>query len=79
MTNKPLPKFYRLAPDLDPDEIFGDDYSHWTVSDLIDMLGDHNPDARVWVGDDSEVTDEGGLVILRPVEMIFGSDGEVIF
>lgn len=79
MTNKPLPKFYRLAPDLDKNEIFSEEYEHWTVSDLIEMLNEYDPNARVWIGDDSEVTDEGGLVILRPIEMVFGSDGEVIF
>jgi hypothetical protein len=80
VTNKELPRFYVLAPDLEDeaDFIFSKEYKHWTVADVIEMLQDHDPDARVWLGDESQVTDDGGLIHLRPLEMIYGAEGEVV-
>jgi hypothetical protein len=49
--------------------IESDKYEHWTVADLIELLGEYDPDARVWV------EPEDGVI--WPVEMIAGSDGEV--
>ncbi|QDK01346.1 hypothetical protein SEA_WATERT_77 [Microbacterium phage WaterT] len=80
MTNKDLPGLYALSPDLEDesDFIFSAEYKHWTVADVIEMLQDHDPDARVWLGDESNITDDGGLVYLRPLEMIYGAEGEVV-
>lgn len=78
MTNKPLSAPYAIAPDLDAKEILSDDYDHWTVADVIEMLQDHNPEARVWIADENFGEDDEAPLYLRPLEMIFGSDGEVV-
>lgn len=69
MTNKPLPKPWKLARGV-PEFVLTDEYLHWTVGDVIDMLKDHDPDARVWV----QVGKNG----LSPLEMLAGGDGELI-
>lgn len=78
MTNKPLNAPYAVAPDLDANEILSDEYAHWTVADVIEMLRDHNPEARVWIADENFGEDDDAPLYLRPLEMIFGSDGEVV-
>lgn len=80
MTNKELPGYYVLSPDLKDEEefIFSDEYKHWTVADVIEMLQDHDPDARVWIADENFGEDDDAPLYLRPLEMIYGSEGEVV-
>lgn len=71
MTSKPLPKGYKLHPDVDP-MCLTDEYAHWTVADVIEMLSDYPQDARVWFLD--EDSDDA---LVRPVEFMAGGEGEV--
>ena len=32
-------------------KIESSDYEHWTVADLMDMLSDYDPEARIWIDD----------------------------
>lgn len=68
MTAKPLPKPYKLARGVNK-SVLTDAYKHWTVADVIEILSEYDPAARVWI----EV--RSGQV--APLEMLHGSDGEV--
>ena len=69
MTAKALPDGWKLARGVDK-KVLTDDYDHWTVADVIEMLREYPQDARVWV--------RVGANKLSPVEMIAGSEGEVV-
>jgi hypothetical protein len=68
MGTKAIPQGCAVEPNHDRAFIESDDYEHWTVADLIEMLSEHNPDARVWIENDS---------VIWPVEMVAGSESEV--
>lgn len=74
--SKPIPKDTRLAEGVDKELVESDEYQHWLVSDLIEMLQEYPQDARVWIwaGEDSD----DDTLIIRPAEWISGlREGEV--
>lgn len=74
MSAKNLPEGYVL--DADVSELaLTDGYEHVTVADLRELLEDYPQDARVWLSE-PEWPDEGDVRV-RPLELIFGSEGEV--
>lgn len=66
---KRIPDGYTVEENHNRELIESDKYKRWTVADLIELLGEYDPDARVWV------EPENGVI--WPVEMIAGSEGEV--
>lgn len=68
MSAKPLPKGYRLSTTVDKAFCLSDDYRHWTVADLIEILSEYPQGARVWF--------VSGRT-LHPVELVSECEGEV--
>ena len=69
MTAKPLPPTFKLARGVGR-QVLTDEYEHWTVADVIGLLEDYDPNSRVWI--------QVGKNKLAPLEMMFGTEGEVI-
>lgn len=69
MSSRPLPRGWKLARGVDY-VVLTDDYQHWTVADVIEILREYNPDARVWV----QVGKNG----LSPLETMEEHEGELI-
>ena len=75
MTATNLPTGCVLADEVSEEIVLGYGYQHWTVADVISMLQDHDPDARVWIVD--EYGDGETPIVIRPLESLYGSGGEV--
>lgn len=68
MTAKPLPKGVKLARGVDK-FVLTDEYEHWTVADVIEILREYPQDARVWF----QVKPNR----VSPLEFVAASEGEV--
>ncbi|NEN04720.1 hypothetical protein G3T36_02445 [Diaminobutyricibacter tongyongensis] len=44
-----VPEGYKLRRSVNRRILGSDDYQHWTVADLIEILAEYPQDARVWV------------------------------
>lgn len=60
----------KLHPNFDAEVVNSDDYEHWTAGDLIDILSDYPPDAKVWVADPVQADRE--VLAVWPIELISG-------
>ncbi|MGH1525951.1 hypothetical protein ACRAWC_18605 [Leifsonia sp. L25] len=65
-----VPAGYKLAATTDRHILESDEYMHWTVADLMEMLAEFPPEARLWVMDHEET--------VHPVEG-FGGDKSDLF
>ena len=74
MSAKPLPEGYVLTPEAPTALTYG--YQHWTVADLIALLSEYPQDARVWIIETWPEDDDEDVVV-RPLELITGGEGEV--
>lgn len=75
MPFKPLPEGFTSELEFDVSQ---DDYDPWTVADLIDILQAYPQDARVWIGPDVWPDLDEEPIMLRPIETVFGMEGEVV-
>ena len=66
---KRIPEGYRLSKMVNKDIVLSEEYQHWTVADVREMLAKYPQDARVWL-----LT---GASTIAPLEFISAGDGAV--
>lgn len=67
-----IPENTKISRSHDKKVILSEEYEHWTVKDLINILLDYQMDAKVWTVRNPRF---GKKDIIKPIEII-GGDGK---
>ncbi|MFF1633984.1 hypothetical protein [Leifsonia sp. NPDC058248] len=64
-----VPEGFKLRRSVNRRVLESDDYQHWTVADLIEILAEYPHDARVWLMDKHPR--------IHPLELVSSGPGDV--